>query len=1598
MLRHLLSAPGRLAHAAVAVSAAALIVGTGLATGRLPALAQTSVAVAFHEGNAIERLVKENTPAGGSVDAPVVATGGDGQLTYSLSGADAASFTIVAATGQILVGQDTSLDYESDKTQYSFVVTATGQPGQTASVNVAVIVEDVNEAPKFDITSISFEVKENTPANTNIGDPITATDPEGDDVAYSLTGITAGLFDIDASSGQVKTKESLNFEAKSAYEVMFSASDPAGSGNSAGIDLIIEVTDVDTEAPGTPEKPAVSPDPDDGHQALAFKWAPPENSGPPITSYVVQYRIEGSGDEWNQVTVDGSGLMTTVSGLESDTEYEAQVRAVNDEGESKWSESGKGSTFAAQPVNSPPEFDEDAVSTISIAENSQPGTVVGAAFTASDSDSQDDLIYSLAGVDSGLFSVDDSSGQVSVGPGSTLDHESPADSDGDNVYELTVQVTDGRDEKGDPDSSVDDSIDVTIRITDVNEPPVFSSSAIKLEVDENSGASLPPLAATDPEQHAVSWSLDPASPDGGSFILSGTGTLTFRSAPDYESPLDADRDNEFDLFVVATDDGQPAASSRMPLTIRVVNIDEEGIVSLSTPGPQMGVEIRAELVDPDGGVTGAIWQWLRFSGGEEIAIAGATDSSYTPTIADEGSRLQATVSYADRQGSGKYAVGPVTHPVGDDSNSPPEFTVIGAVTRQVAENTPPDTNIGDPVTATDPDQDALTYSLSGADADAFGIDGTNGQIKTKDPIDYERQPEFRLTVTAADPVGLAVSKEITVTVTDVDTEAPGKLDAPSVTPNRVDPIKAIDVEWSAPSNSGPEITSYAVQYRVEGSGDKWMQDLIDGSGVETTISGLEADTEYEAQVHAVNAEGTGQWSVSGLGSTLASLPVNTPPEFDKTATITLSVDENVPVGTFIGEPIIATDLDIDELAYSLVGADSGMFSVNSSTGQIGTAGSAEFDHENPADSNGDNVYELSLQVTDGVDGDGNADDSVDDEIGVTVMVTNVNEPPEFLSLTVELEIDENTSANTNIGGPIVAIDPESPQLTYSLGGVDAGSFGIDAASGQIMTVEILDYEARDTFEVTLIATDEGNLLAEVTVIIRVVNVNEAPVVETVIQDRTLVESDGVDQFDVSAYFSDPDGDAMTYTASSSDSDVARVGLTGAILAITPIEIGTATVEVTAADPDGLSIEQGFIVQVVTAQGGSGGSFPIFPLPPQESGDSSDSEIDHANLLSENSVIVVPYTVSLAPGQTVILQTIAFNLNGDPLPASAVGVVCTWSSDGGGSFTPNGTEAACSTTFTAPDEGSGTITVRVTQGRVAATGTGKFEVDAPADTAPGVVEEDMPVISFPAGVTGSTVSRTDGASITSPNGLTMYVPPDAIDDDYLGAYIEELSPSDIVVPEGSMFTVGSHAGNFVFTDLAGDPIPGFRTNVLVRICLPITQEDRDMAPDGIGGIHVVHRARDGSFIHHPADNDVANMTTCANVDRFSLYFVGLAAAPPTPTPTPVPSPTPTETVSPTPTQAPTPASSPTPAPTPSPTPVPFPVIPPETTPDPSASGDPIPLGTPVLPHTGDTSPGRQLLLVVALAASTVLTVGLILCRHPRKSPYAREAPQSKRVSQ
>ena len=239
----------------------------------------------------IELEIDENTSTNTNIGDPIAASDPESAvLIYSLSGADSALFSVGASTGQIRVGASTVLDHESpadsgNDNVYELTVQVTdgknvdGSSDTTIddSIIVTITVRNVNEPPEFDSSGVELEVAENTATNTNIGDQIAATDPEGGDVTYSLTGANAGLFDVDASSGQVKTNGSLNYEAASTYTVAFTASDPQS--NSASIALTIAVTDIDTEAPGEPAKPSVVPNSGNGHEALKVTWTAPENAG-----------------------------------------------------------------------------------------------------------------------------------------------------------------------------------------------------------------------------------------------------------------------------------------------------------------------------------------------------------------------------------------------------------------------------------------------------------------------------------------------------------------------------------------------------------------------------------------------------------------------------------------------------------------------------------------------------------------------------------------------------------------------------------------------------------------------------------------------------------------------------------------------------------------------------------------------------------------------------------------------------------------------------------------------------------------------------------------------------------------------------------------------------------------------------------------------------------------------------------------------------------------------------------------------------------------------------------------------------------------------
>ena len=209
-----------------------------------------------------------------------------------------------------------------------------------------------------------------------------------------------------------------------------------------------------------------------------------------------------------------------------------------------------------------------------------------------------------------------------------------------------------------------------------NTAPSFTSDS-SFEVDENR-TSVATVVAVDPDRgDEVTYAITGAADASQFQIGEATGVLTFKTPLNYERPADvASTDplneaanNEYIVTVTATGGtAERAMTSEQTITVTVGNLEEAGSVSFS----KVGAEIRAELSDPDGGVSSRSWQWARSSDRSTgwTNIGGATSASYTPSSDDEEMYLRARVSYEDGQGSGKQAQGVSTYEI-----TPPNLVV-----------------------------------------------------------------------------------------------------------------------------------------------------------------------------------------------------------------------------------------------------------------------------------------------------------------------------------------------------------------------------------------------------------------------------------------------------------------------------------------------------------------------------------------------------------------------------------------------------------------------------------------------------------------------------------------------------------------------------------------------------------------------------------------------------------------------------------------------------------------------------------------------------------------------------------------------------------
>ena len=788
--------------------------------------------------------------------------------------------------------------------------------------------------------------------------------------------------------------------------------------------------------------------------------------------------------------------------------------------------------------NRAPRFeDEDGnritADTRTVAEDS---TMVGKAVSSIDPDNagdgpdgsetitlNDNPTYSLHGADAANFTINPGTGQITA-KSDTLDYETK------QTHSVVVRATDG--------SRATTNITVTITVTNVNEKPKVNGLA-DVTYAENDTVVVGTYTAVDPENDAVTWSL--RGPDASKFSIAG-GVLSFKSSPNYDTAGDDDENNMYEVTVVATDTVDNEGMKDVDVT--VTNVDDPGSISFSVVQPGVGVTITATLNEQDTAdeAGSATFQWGigDASEGPFTDIENATERTYTPDSDDAGKYLQVTAEYG-ADDNPKSVSGSFDHATADVdvANPVPVFPDQNLVTtdvfeteqdREVAEDAKKGAPVGAPVTASD--DDVLTYSIfdgHGASKDTepserFTIDQASGQIKVGNAnLNYEADDTddgndgnlFEVTVTATDANDASADVEVTIIVTDVDekpslsTPELGAADNVFTAAERTDAGAGnteIDAD-PATTATGIQAAQYTATDQDEGDVVSWSVEGADGDKF-TIVNGLLAFDKAPNFEAKGSAAGNNKYKVTIVASDEAgnrstkNATVNVT-DVNETGSIKLST-----VQPQVGVPITATLSDPD----GVVGTPAWTWTQTGDTSSA-TGDKASF---TPTDTG-------TLAVTVSYD-DGLTDPEDDDEkrtiaAGDAPNTYNIrakqtsNRAPVFeddegdrITRTTR-EIEENNvvdEGSSNVGLAVQARDPNGTttvnHLTYTLGGTDADSFNIDrgepadadvaatdpkATAGQITAKNVLDYEEKSVYTVTVTATDGSGASATIRVTINV---------------------------------------------------------------------------------------------------------------------------------------------------------------------------------------------------------------------------------------------------------------------------------------------------------------------------------------------------------------------------------------------------------------------------------------------------------------------------------------------------------------------------------
>ena len=534
------------------------------------------------------------------------------------------------------------------------------------------------------------------------------------------------------------------------------------------------------------------------------------------------------------------------------------------------------------------------------------------------------------------------------------------------------------------------------------------------------------------------------------------------------------------------------------------------------------VELSGHFSDPDGD------DLVYTASGSDAAVVGTSvDAGAVTVTAVAKGEATVTITATDNEGLTASQMFAVTVP-----NRPPRAVgAIEARTLEMSESATVDLS----GFFEDPDGDDLVHAVSSSDATliAVSLDGTAMRLEAL------AKGSAAITVTATDTEGLTATQTFAVSVANRPPHPVGSIAAQTV---EVDLTARIDLSSHFEDPDGDALV-YTATATPEGSS---INLSVTGASLEVTALGK---GEVGVTVTATDTEG-----MTATQEFLVTVPNRTPEAVGSVPD--MRVREG---GIRRADPSpLFTDPDGDELALN----------ASSSDPQVARAWVA---------SNGVMVRGMK-------DGTATVTISAEDPEGLTATVQFAvrvdgsgggNQPPFATGSLAAQTLKKGESRTLDISSRFS--DPDGDNLRFSAESSSTGTVTATASGGQVELRAV----ASGAATVKIIARDPDGLSASLNFAVTVSATggpNRPPVPTGTILEQDMAEGDKR-MLNASSYFADPDDDDLSFAAESSDTEVVKAATSGDEIELEVVSQGTATITVTAEDPEGLQTEQAFGVTI-----------------------------------------------------------------------------------------------------------------------------------------------------------------------------------------------------------------------------------------------------------------------------------------------------------------------------------------------------------------------------------------------------------------------------------